>query len=59
MCRVVGFIGAVGGVGVTSLVFELGERLSADSRVCVIDLKCNRNSLSLKYGAENKVVDFK
>lgn len=36
--RIVSFLGALGGVGTTSIVTQLGVLWSADARVCLIDL---------------------
>ncbi len=59
MCRIVGFVGVYGGIGTTSIIFDLSKRLSANGyKVCVVDACFNNNDLSFKYEKE-KLKDLK
>lgn len=58
MCRIVSFISGAGGLGQTSIIFELSKRLAERKfNVCVIDGYFNLNSISLKLNTEG--VDLK
>lgn len=59
MSRVVSFLSGCGGLGQTSLIFELGKQLSKTARVCVFDACFGINSLSLKFGeGDSDLKDF-
>lgn len=50
MCRIVSFVSSSGGVGQTSLIYELSKMLAEKNcRVCVFDGHFNLNVISLKY----------
>ena len=50
MSRVIGFVGTCGGIGKTSIVYDLAIRLSMKGyRVCALDACFNNNSLSSKF----------
>lgn len=59
MCRIISFLSAKGGVGKSSIIFELSKELSHKNyKVCVLDSYFNMNSLSCKY-EKNNGVDLK
>ena len=59
MCRIIGFVGSVGGVGKTSLVFEFAKHLaSLKQKVCVFDGCFSNNSIIYKFNKKDSV-DFK
>lgn len=50
MCRVVGFVGTNGGVGQTSLLFEISKSLASKNfKVCVFDACFNNNAVIYKF----------
>lgn len=54
MSRVIGFVGTSGGIGKTSIVYDLAIRLSMKGyKVCAFDGCFNNNSLSLKFNTKH------
>ena len=50
MCRIISFISSAGGIGKTSIIYELSKDLSSSkNKVCVFDGYFGINNLSLKY----------
>ena len=59
MCRVIGFVGAVGGIGVTSLAIEFARFLSKRKyKTCLFDGCFNNNSICWHFNG-GEFVDFK
>lgn len=54
MSRIIGFVGTSGGIGKTSIVYDLSIRLSMMGyRVCSFDACFNNNSLSSKFNIKH------
>lgn len=50
MCRIISFISSAGGIGKTSIIYELSKELSSiKNKVCVFDGYFGINNLSLKF----------
>ena len=55
MCRIVSFVSGAGGVGQTSLIFELSKMLAERNfKVCVFDGHFNLNVISLKFDCKTQ-----
>lgn len=56
MCRIISFISSAGGIGKTSIIYELSKDLSSSkNKVCVFDGYFGINNLSLKYENDDDV----
>ena len=56
MCRIINFVSGAGGVGKSSIIYELSNRLAADGkRVCVFDAYFSINSIFFSYKTKTNV----
>ena len=58
MSRIISFVSACGGIGKTSIIYEVSKIIAKNKKVCVFDSYFGMNNLSLRFEKENDI-DFK